>query len=323
MRPSPRGRVAPTLHRREYGQPSAGDSRAPARQDDIDVLTEPQLAEEAAATYPRGTDLLHQTAEMSRARSGETILIVEDDDGVRNDTAVNLSELGYRVLEAVDARSALGIIERETRLRLLFTDLGPPGGINGLMLAERALKLRPALKVLLAAADAESALVDEGRLDQHPDWLTKPFTFAALVVKVQELLGSGATQPRILVVEDELLVRMMVADTLTEAGCHVEEAVSATEGLAKFRAAWERLDAAVIDVGLPDGRGDELVAQIRAKRRELPIILATGYTGSRLPEQFAHDERLRILIKPFAPADLRGVLRNLGIQAREPESSDG
>jgi CheY-like chemotaxis protein len=262
-------------------------------------------------------------AEMSRALSGETILIVENDDDVRNYAAVSLRELGYRVLEAVDGRSALAIIERETGLRLLFTDLGLPGGINGLMLAERALKLRPALKVLLTTAYAGSALVDEGRLDPHVDLLTKPFTFAALVVKVQELLGGGVAQPHILLVEDELLVRVMVADTLTEAGCHVEEAVNATEALAKFRVAWERLDAAVIDVGLPDGRGDELVAQIRATRRELPIILATGYTDSRLPEQFAHDERLRILIKPFAPAHLRGVLRSLGIQAREPESSDG
>ncbi len=126
--------------------------------------------------------------QIPRSRSGETILVVEDDDDVRNYTVSSLLELGYGVFEAVDAASALEIIEREAGIHLLFTDLGLPGGIDGRILTERTYGIRPSMKVLITTAYAGNALIHEGRLDPGIDLLTKPFTFTTLATRIRELL---------------------------------------------------------------------------------------------------------------------------------------
>ena len=139
-------------------------------------------------------------AQIPRGSSGETILVVEDDDDVRNYTVSSLRELGYAVFEAVDAVSALEIIECEASIQLLFTDLGLPGGIDGKALIERANRIRPSMKSLITTAYAGSALIHEGRLDPGIDLLTKPFTFTALATRIRELLDrdreEDITDPR-------------------------------------------------------------------------------------------------------------------------------
>jgi signal transduction histidine kinase/CheY-like chemotaxis protein len=124
-----------------------------------------------------------------RSRSGESILLVEDDDCVREHSASCLRELGYVVFEAADAASALKLIESEPDIRLLFTDLGLPGTMNGKALAERAREIRESLQVLITTAYAASALVHEGRLDPGLELLSKPFTFGELAKRIHDLLS--------------------------------------------------------------------------------------------------------------------------------------
>jgi CheY-like chemotaxis protein len=95
-----------------------------------------------------------------------------------------LSELGYSVLEAVDGASALRALEAHPDVRLLFTDVGLPGGLNGRQLADEARKRYPDLLVLYTTAYARNAIVHQGRLDPGVELITKPFTFAALATKV-------------------------------------------------------------------------------------------------------------------------------------------
>jgi signal transduction histidine kinase/CheY-like chemotaxis protein len=251
-------------------------------------------------------------------RNDEAILVVEDDDDVRNYTVNCLRELGYRVLEAADAMSALEIIEAEPGLHLLFTDLGLPGGIDGRALAERAREARQSLRVLITTAYAGSTLVHEGRLDFGVELLTKPFTFTALATRIRELLDRDREreESRILVVEDEFLLRMFIGDALADMGLEVEEAASFSEALAKTRSVGDELAAAIIDLGLPDRPGDELVAQIRESRPHLPIVLATGFADPHLHRRFADDARLQILTKPFDAEVLGAVLRRVGIRVR-------
>jgi signal transduction histidine kinase len=123
-----------------------------------------------------------------RGKSDETILVVEDDSDVRNYTVSSLGELGYRVFEAADATSALDIVRQEPAIRLLFTDLGLPGGMDGRELAQRSREIRAQLKVLITTAYAASALVHDGRLDFGVELLNKPFTFAGLAARIRELL---------------------------------------------------------------------------------------------------------------------------------------
>jgi signal transduction histidine kinase/CheY-like chemotaxis protein len=258
-----------------------------------------------------------KTAQVPVARDGETILVVEDDADVRHYTVTSLRELGYKVFEAVDAAAALEILEHEAGIHLLFTDLGLPGGMDGKALAERGRAITAPLKVLITTAYAGSILMHEGRLDPGVELLSKPFTFAALAARIRELLDrheEASQTNRILVVDDEVLLRMLVVDTLTLAGLQTEEAGSFHEALAKIRNGADALAGAIIDIGLPDRPGDGLVAEIRGVRPHLPIILATGYASEQIRQRFAQDTCLQIVGKPFDPQSLIAILTRLGVR---------
>jgi CheY-like chemotaxis protein len=123
--------------------------------------------------------------------SGELILVVEDDDAVRAYSAETLRELGYRVIAASTAWEGLEILSRYPAIRLLFTDVGLPGGMTGRQLADQARQQRPDLLVLFTTGYARNAIVHGGILDPGIHLLPKPFTFAALASKVRTLLDGG------------------------------------------------------------------------------------------------------------------------------------
>jgi PAS domain S-box-containing protein len=119
----------------------------------------------------------------------ETILAVEDDDDARAFTAEVLGDLGYRVLAAPDARTALDLLDREPDVDLLFTDVGLPNGVNGRQLADEAHRRRPGLRVLFTTGYARNAIVHHGRLDPGVDVLMKPFSQAEMAGKIRRVLG--------------------------------------------------------------------------------------------------------------------------------------
>jgi CheY-like chemotaxis protein len=98
-----------------------------------------------------------------------------------------LTELGYKVLEAGDAVAAMRILDRTGRVDLLFTDIVLPGE-NGRSLADRALIIRPGLRVLFTTGYSRNAIVHQGRLDPHVHLIGKPFTFEQLAAKVRDAL---------------------------------------------------------------------------------------------------------------------------------------
>jgi CheY-like chemotaxis protein len=129
-----------------------------------------------------------------KSSGAETILVVEDDADVRTYSIELLSELGYRVLAAQDAASALTLLAKPAadQIALLFTDVVLPGGMTGADLAREALILRPTLKVLFTTGYARDAIVHQGRLDEGVDLITKPFTYADLAAKLRDALdGAG------------------------------------------------------------------------------------------------------------------------------------
>jgi signal transduction histidine kinase/CheY-like chemotaxis protein len=125
-----------------------------------------------------------------RARQSETILVVEDNGGVRDYAKVVLSELGYRVLEAGDANEALRLLAANS-IDLLFTDVVLPGPMTGRALADKASKMRPGLPILFTTGYTRNAIVHQGRLDADVHLLNKPFTQQDLVRKIRELLDAA------------------------------------------------------------------------------------------------------------------------------------
>src|SRR6185503_15016850 len=134
-------------------------------------------------------------------------------------------------------------------IRLLFTDVGLPGGMNGRQLADAARQLRPDLRVLFTTGYARNAIVHDGRLDPGVSLITKPFTYAGLAAKIAEMLSGDMSGRCVLVVEDDEQVRHVIVDALNELGYRVEEAATAMEAANRIRSAGGYIDAVVIDIG--------------------------------------------------------------------------
>ncbi len=116
-----------------------------------------------------------------------TVLVVEDEPGVRHHAVEALGELGYTVLQAADPTTALQLIEAHPEIALLFSDVVMPE-MNGRRLAEEALKRRPSLKILFTTGYTRNAIVHNGMLDPGVNLLSKPFTLEQLARKLAEAL---------------------------------------------------------------------------------------------------------------------------------------
>jgi len=121
----------------------------------------------------------------------ETILVVEDDNLVRNFVTVQLQSLGYQTIAAVDGRSALELIEGGEPFDLLFTDVVIPGGMSGRDLAEEVARRRPGLKVLYTSGYTDDAIVHQGKLDDGVLLLTKPYRRNQLAKMIRLALNGG------------------------------------------------------------------------------------------------------------------------------------
>jgi signal transduction histidine kinase/DNA-binding response OmpR family regulator/PAS domain-containing protein len=132
--------------------------------------------------------VIAQQGEIQRADGAEVVLVVEDDDSVRSHTTELLRELGYRVLEATSGVAALALLESAPEIRLLFTDVGLPGGMTGRQLADEVRRRWPGLKVLYTTGYARNAIVHGGVLDPGTELLPKPFTYAQLAAKIRVVL---------------------------------------------------------------------------------------------------------------------------------------
>ena len=128
--------------------------------------------------------------EMPRAQPGETVLVVEDEAAVRLMSVDVLENLGYIIIAAADGVQALDLLGRHPEVTLLFTDIVMPE-MSGRALADRALALRPDLKVLFTTGYTRNAVVHNGTLDPGVAFLPKPFTVDALARKVRAVFDNG------------------------------------------------------------------------------------------------------------------------------------
>jgi PAS domain S-box-containing protein len=259
----------------------------------------------------------------------ETVLVVEDDDEVRETTVALLTDLGYRTLRARDAASALTIIESGAEIDLVFTDVVMPGPVRSPELARKAKERLPGVAVLFTSGYTENAIVHGGRLDPGVELLPKPYSRETLARKIRHVLGNqkqrnaveGAWPPgsspasvtaalrptvslKILLVEDDALIRYSTADMLESLGHSVIAVGTAQKAL---EALSSEIDVLMTDLGLPDMDGLQLMEVCRQERPDLRVVLATGDASAT---QVDHPGLLSV-IKPYSSDDLERVLRDL------------
>jgi len=257
----------------------------------------------------------------------ETILVVEDDEGVRAAVCDMLGDLGYGLLKAENAEQALAILKGGAKIDLLFTDVVMPGPMNTREMARLARELNPELKILFTSGYTQNAIVHNGRLDSDVFLLSKPYRKDDLARKLRSLLDApeagSAPAPivqtelrpvpqaepksvapkKALVVEDMALIRMTTVDMLAEIGLAAAEAgdgLTALEIIDNDR----EIDVMIADLGLPGMSGRDLVAEVKRRRPGLKIVVASGDTDGKTRS----DEALAgvvFLAKPYDIEQLR------------------
>jgi PAS domain S-box-containing protein len=313
----------------------------------IKIYSEPGEGTTIRMYLPRSTQSEDRLAEIDYGPitgGSETILVAEDDEEVRATVVEMLGDLGYRVLKAKDAASALTVIESGVSIDMLFTDVVMPGPLRSADLARKAKERLPGVAVLFTSGYTENSIVHDGRLDAGVDLLSKPYSREALARKIRQVLnarerGGNAPMPaidngepvatpndggnveatkadaermRILLVEDDFLIRMNTADMLQELGHDVVEAGTGEEALHLLRSG--DFHVLLTDMGLPAMSGTELAIKAREFRPDIAVVFATGQ--NTLPE-IPGDSPPVLLQKPYegnrlAAAVTTAVSRNSG-----------
>ncbi len=234
---------------------------------------------------------------------GELVLLVEDDLAVRQVAGDALACLGYSVLAAADAGGALRMLESGARPDVLFTDVVMPGPLSSRALAERAQRMLPGLAVLFTSGYTQNSIVHNGELDAGINLLSKPWRTEDLARHLRTALDR-ARKPRtpdalrVLLVEDEMLVRMTTATMLADLGHNVLEAETGAEALARLA---QGVDLVVCDLGLPDMDGLALVGRVRERLPGIPVVVASGAAR-------AGGQDIIWLGKPYDEVALRSAL---------------
>jgi CheY-like chemotaxis protein len=109
---------------------------------------------------------------------------------------------------------------------------------------------------------------------------------------------------RVLVVEDEVLIRMLAVDMLLDLERDADEAGSAAEAIAMLNAPGAAYAVVLLDLGLPDKHGDELVREIRQTHPDLPLVVASGEDQVEVKQRLESYAPIRFLGKPY---DLDGL----------------
>ncbi|QGZ43012.1 PAS domain-containing protein [Pseudoduganella flava] len=256
----------------------------------------------------------------------ETILVVEDDEGVRAVVLDMLAALGYRVLAAENGEQALRIVESGEHVDLLFTDVVMPGPLRSPELARIAQQVLPDLAVLFTSGYPQDAIVHGGRLDAGLELLSKPYRREELARKLRHVLNNRSQQVaarlraaqhtlaeppppiaqhaslRVLVVEDNQDSLQMVCELVGMLGHTVSGIGDGEQAWQLMRA--QEFDVLFTDVSLPGMSGIELARRVLAEK-SVRVIFSTGYGKEALEHlEFA----ATCLRKPYDLDDLQAAL---------------
>jgi CheY-like chemotaxis protein len=161
----------------------------------IRAFSEPGKGSRFQISFPASEPAVRDESPVDEARKGvrgsETVLLVEDNDSVRDLTAKILLRQGYVLLSASCGRDALKILENHNgSVDLLLTDVIMPD-MNGRRLFERVAERYPNLKVLFMSGYTDNVIAHHGVLDEGVNFIQKPFSIQGLARKIREVLDKN------------------------------------------------------------------------------------------------------------------------------------
>ncbi|MGC4051947.1 MAG: PAS domain S-box protein [Paludibaculum sp.] len=243
----------------------------------IGVYSEIGVGSTFKVYLPAATDWSRVAEEKPAVTStggSETILLVEDDPGVREFAASVLRGLGYKVHEAVNGEQALrmGRVLGEV-LDLLLTDIVMPS-IGGRQLSDALAPICRKMRVLFMSGYTQNAIVQHGVLDPGLEFLAKPFNASSLGERIREVLSTPIRPRSVLLLEGDAALSGVLAEALERGGYTVALALDAAEAVGRCRQ--KPVDLLVVDAVAPV---TEALDQIHDLTHELPHVRVVTIAG--------------------------------------------
>lgn len=320
-RPGARGLGLPlafSMAARNGGRVVLRDARA-HRHADRGTLAELYLRRTASA--PR---VQHEPSSVPSRSGTPRVLLVEDEDPVRNVVRSLLESAGYEVLAAATGEAALELeAEHRGALDLLLTDLCLPG-ISGLEIAERVFEQNPGMPIIYTSGVVEDQELEAQLLGSVPYFLQKPFCASELLDMAERCLHEARALEarRVLVVDDEVTSRRLVRGIVEADGLSCMEAGDGAEALEVLRRT--RVDLVITDIVMPVLDGLDLCRAIHAGFPTVRVIAMSGKQagrpGLRGAETFGAE---RVLTKPFSHDELSLAVRQaLDVEERDDDERE-
>jgi len=242
-------------------------------------------------------------------RGTETVLLVEDQAEVRKIASDTLRGCGYRVLEADSGEQALVLAGQfKEPIHLILADLIMPG-MTGRTLADLVKESRPEVRILYMSGYTDRGDIQQVQLDSETAYIQKPFTPHELAIKVGDFLAGDHSRARILVVDDELSIRVLLRRVLQGAGYEVIEAADGKAALAQIREG--KVDLIITDLVMPEQEGVETIRRLRESHPQIKVVAMSGAFGGRLLNTAALFGAQVTLMKPVSPATILQVAHDL------------
>jgi DNA-binding response OmpR family regulator len=247
-------------------------------------------------------------ANIMASSTERTILVVEDEAGLRDLIEEILGAAGYTVLMAQDGANAMRLSEEyPSQIDLLLTDLTLPG-MAGQEIACRLSAIRPQMEILFMSGRPPVENVGPGLPRAHADFIQKPWTPRGLRAKIDVLLNPRAAALRILVVDDDEGMREWLTDILKAKGYQI---FTARDGLeAKRIAGRVMIDLLITDISMPDEDGLGTICALTKAYPALKMIAMSGVN----PEALVDAKLLgahATLTKPFTSEMMLQTIRDL------------
>ncbi|MEP7121204.1 MAG: response regulator [Byssovorax sp.] len=234
----------------------------------------------------------------SNALPPRRILVVDDEDGLRQSLAANLELEGYVVAEASGGRQAIELV-RESDFDLVITDMQMPG-LDGLDTFRELRKLRPAISVVIMTAFSLEMLVEGALTEGVYTVVTKPFDIAGIL----GLVARAVERRLVLVIDDNVDQAELMVLALRGVGMRAEAVHDGASAVRFVREAG--VDVCVLDLIMPGMDGVQTYEEIRRYDGSMAVIAVSGHSVPEMMHRLMSLGGYACLRKPF---DMREIVR--------------
>jgi two-component system response regulator HydG len=246
-------------------------------------------------------------------RAPHRILVVDDEEGLRQSLAANLELEGYEVVEAEDGRRAIELV-RDRDFDLVITDIRMPG-IDGLDTFRELRKIKPGIAVVMMTAFTLERLVADALSEGVYTVLTKPFDIARIIELIARVLAGCV----VLVIDDSEEQAASMVHALRAVGLRAEAVHDGASAIRFVREAG--VDVCVLDLVMPDMDGVQTYEEIRRLDGSIAVIAVSGHSVPEMMHRLMSLGGYTCLRKPFDMRELvRAIARARGDAMKGPVS---